>query len=190
MYSVALFFHIVGVLGLFVALGLEWTGLWQMRSATTPEPVRAWMRIVKSTRMLGMASMLAILISGFYMMVTVWGGVPWIAMSLGAIVLAVILTLALTGPRMAAIGRALISEHGPVSYALHNLLNHPLLWVSIQTRIAVALGIVLLKVVKPHLGGSLLVMGVVIVLGLVSALPMLRRERVQERVQEGLADRA
>ena len=26
-YSIVLFVHIVGVLGLFVALGLEWTGL-------------------------------------------------------------------------------------------------------------------------------------------------------------------
>jgi hypothetical protein len=183
-YSVALFLHIVGALGLFVALGLEWTGLRQMRSATTSDQIRAWMRLLGSTRGVGMAAMLTILVSGLYMMVTAWGATAWIAMSLGALVLGVVLTLALTGPRMAAIGRALASEKGPVSHSLHTLVNHPDLWISIQTRVAAALGIVFLKVVKPDLGGSLLVMGVVIVLGLVSALPMPRRERVQE----GLAD--
>ena len=30
-YSIALFVHIVGALGFFVALGLEWTGLSQIR---------------------------------------------------------------------------------------------------------------------------------------------------------------
>ena len=29
--SIVLFLHIVGALGIFVALGLEWTGLWQIR---------------------------------------------------------------------------------------------------------------------------------------------------------------
>ena len=36
-YSIALFLHIVGALGFFVALGLEWTGLRQIRSAMTLE---------------------------------------------------------------------------------------------------------------------------------------------------------
>ena len=179
-YSVALFLHIVGVLGMFVSLSLEWTGLWQIRSAANSELVRVWMRLAKSARSLGVASMLTILISGFYMMVTAWGATAWIAMSLGVIILGVVLTVALTGPRMAAIGRALATERGPVSHTLHNLANHPLLWVSIQTRIALALGIVLLKVVRPDLGGSLLVMGVAIVLGLGSALRMPRREQVQQ----------
>ncbi len=105
-------------------------------------------------------------------------------MTLGALVLGVVLTLALTGPRMAAIGRALTTERGPMSHGVRNLANHPLLWISIQTRVAIALGIVFLKYAKPDLGGSLLIIGVAIVLGLASALPMPRRERAQE----GFAD--
>ena len=48
-YSIALFLHIVGALGLFMALGLEWTGLWQIRSAMTTEQVRGWMGILRLT---------------------------------------------------------------------------------------------------------------------------------------------
>ncbi len=116
-YSIALFLHVVGALGFFVALGLEWTGLWQIRRATTSEQIRAWMGISKSARSLGIASMLAILISGFYMMATAWGSVAWIIVALGALVLLVVLTMALTGPRMAAIGGG--SDHGERACVSH-----------------------------------------------------------------------
>jgi hypothetical protein len=127
-----------------------------------------------------MASMLTILVSGFYMTATVWGGVAWIIVAFWTLVLVGGLPVALTGPRMAAIGRALTTEHGPVSPTLQHLKNHPLLWISIQTRVALALGIVFLMTVKPALGGSLLTIGVAMVLGFASALPMPRHERVQE----------
>ena len=146
-YAIALFLHVVGALGFFVALGLEWTGLWQMRSATTSEQVRTWMRMSGSARPLGMASMLTILVFGLYMMATVWGGAAWILVALGAFVLVAVLGAVLTGPRRAAIGRALATEHGPASPTLNDLANDPLLWISMQTRVAIALGIVFLMTV-------------------------------------------
>ena len=179
-YSIALFLHIVGAVGFFVALGLEWTGLRQIRSAMTPEQVRGWMGILKSVRKVGFASMLTTVITGIYMMLTVWGGVPWVIVSLGALVLVIVLSVVLTGPRMAAIGRTLATEKVPLSQTFHNLANHPLLWISIQTRVAIALGIVFLKTAKPDLGGSLITIGVAIVLGLASALSMPRREQARE----------
>ena len=179
-YSIALFLHIVGALALFVALGLEWTGLWQIRSAMTFDVVRSWMGILKSVRTFGFASMLTTVLTGIYMMLTVWGGAAWIIVTLGSLVLVMVLSVALTGPRMVAIGRALTTGKEPVSNTFHSLANHPLLWISIQTRVAIALAIVFLKTAKPGLGGSLLIIGVAIVLGLVSALPMPRRERAQE----------
>jgi hypothetical protein len=179
-YSIALFLHIAGAMGFFVALGLEWTGLWQIRSAMTPQQVGGWMRILKCVRKVGFASMLTTVISGFFMMATVWGGVAWVIVSLGALVLVIVLSVALTGPQMKAIGRALATEKVPLSQTFYSLANDPLLWISIQTRVAIALGIVFLKTAKPDLGGSLITIGVAIALGIASALPMLRRERVQE----------
>ena len=179
-YSIALFLHIVGVLGLFVALGLEWTGLRQIRSAMIPEQVRAWMGVLKSVRKVGFASMLTTVITGIYMMLTEWGGAAWIIVTMGSLVLVIALSLALTGPRMTAVGRALATEKGALSKTFHSLANHPLLWISIQTRVAIALGIVFLKTAKPDLGGSLLTIGVAIILGLATALPLPRRERAQE----------
>ncbi len=178
-YSIALFLHIVGAVGFFVALGLEWTGLSQIRSALTTPQVGRWMGVLKSVRKVGFASMLTTVISGIYMMLTVWGGEAWIIVTVGALVLVIALAQVLTAPRMAAIGRALASEKGPLSKTFHSLANHPLLWISIQTRAAIALGIVFLKIAKPDWGGSLITIGVAIVLGVISALPLPRRERAQ-----------
>lgn len=183
-YSIVLFLHIVGALGFFVALGLEWTGLRQIGSAAVPVQVGAWMGILNSTRKVGFASMFTTVITGIIMMLTVWGGAAWVIVSMGALVLVIVLSLVLTGPRMVPIGRALMMEKGPLSQAFRRLANQPLLWTSIQTRIAIALGIVLLKVVKPDLAGSLLTTGIAIVLGIASALPVSGRERAQERAAD------
>jgi hypothetical protein len=178
-YSIALFVHIVGALGFFVALGVEWISLRQLRRATTAEHPREWIAVASGVRRVGMASMAMLLISGFYMMAMVWGGVAWIIVALATLVVLTALAVALSGPRMAAIGRAVTAETGPLSLTLQQLLHHPLLWVAIQTRVALALGIVFLMTVKPDLIGSLLTIGVASALGLASALPMLGREREQ-----------
>ena len=179
-YSIALFVHFVSTLVFFVALGLEWIGSRQIRRVTPSEQVRVWMRILNSARKIGFASMLTTVLSGIYMMATVWGPVAWIIVTMVSLVLLIALSLALTGPRMAAVGRALAKETGQVSQTFQSLAHQPLLWISIQTRVAITLGIVVLKTARPEIGGSLLILGVAIVLGLALSLPLPRRERAQE----------
>ncbi len=99
--------------------------------------------------------------------------------TLAALALMISLGMVITRKRMAAIGRTVNMERGPLSPALDHVLRDPLLSISIQTRVAMALGIVFLMTVKPGLIGSLLTIGVATVLGLVSALPVLGRERTQ-----------
>ncbi len=179
-YAFVLFFHITGALGVFVALGLEWTGLRQLRRSSVPQQVQAWMGVLKNTRKVGFISMLTTVFTGVYMMLRAWGVTPWIIVTVGALVLIIALAQVLTGPRMAVIGRALAAGKGQVPPDFHRLVNHPLLWVSIQTRVAIALGIIFLKIARPDVGGSLLTIGAAIILGLASALPLLRRVQAQE----------
>lgn len=178
-YSIALYLHIVGALGVSVALGLEWTGLTQLRSATAGEQVRAWMGILKNVRKVGFVSMLTTVITGIYLMVSVWGAEAWIIVTVGSLVLMIVLAQVLTASRMAAIGQDLITKKGAITQEFYNRADNPLLWISIQTRVAIALSIVFLKIAKPDLIGSLLTVGVAIVLGIVSALYMPRREQIQ-----------
>jgi hypothetical protein len=180
LYSIALFLHIVGALGLFIALGLEWASLLNLRRAATAEQVREWLDLFAWTRRLGPISLAVILLAGLYMTATAWRGAAWIVVALAAMVLMVVLGATLTGLRMPAIGRAVAAESELVSDALRHRLRDPLLWTSIQTRAAIALGIVFLMTVKPDLGGALLTIGVAIVLGLATSLPMWGRFRMKE----------
>src|SRR4051812_30730307 len=103
-YSIALFLHIVGALGMFAALALEGTSLFYLRRSVTVEQAHSWMNVLGLVQRLGPVSLVLILLPGFYMMATVWGGVPWIAVALAAIVLIAVLG-AFSGIRLAAIGR-------------------------------------------------------------------------------------
>lgn len=179
-FSIALFLHIVGALGVSVALGLEWVGLSQIRKATVPEDIRTILKVVQSTTRFGFASMLSTVITGIYMALAAVGWVPWLLVVIGALVVVIVLTRLLTAPRMAAIGQAVVMEKGSVSQSFHNLVSDPILWISIQTRVAIVLSIIFLKIATPGLGGSLLTIGIAIVLGLVSALPVFRPARVHE----------
>jgi hypothetical protein len=171
-YTIALFLHVVGALAFFVALGLEWTSLRHLQRASTVDQVREWMQVPNEMGRLGMMAMVTLLTAGIYMMLTAWGAVPWLIVTFVAIILLVILTAALTGPRMAAIRRTLDHEEGPISHSLQGLLNDSRLRISIQTRTAIATGIVFLMTVKPDFVVSLLTIFVTAILGLVSALRM------------------
>ncbi len=179
-YSIFLFLHVVGALGFFTVLVLEWIGLAQIKSATQTESVRLWMRIFKSTDRLGFISMPTTIGTGLYMMLTVWGRADWLLVVLGALVLEIVLFLWLTVPRMAAIRQTLSTETETVSITFHALVNEPLLWISAQIRVAIVLGIIFLKIAKPDLSWSLLTIGVAILLGLAAALPGLENKRSQK----------
>jgi hypothetical protein len=175
-YLLALYLHIVGALGFFVALGLEWTSVRQMRRAEHVEQIHDWVNISTGSARIGMPSMLLLIISGVYMGMAAWGMAAWMLVTLGAIVLLIILTLAFSRRRVAAIARAVAEAEGPVSPALRQLTQHPLLWGAIQTRVAIALGIVFLMAVKPDLLGSVITIGAAMGIGIGVAIPLRGRQ--------------
>ncbi len=175
LYSIALFLHIVGALGLFAALGLEWTSLRQLRRATTVAQARAWFDVLGLVRRIGPASLATILLPGFYLMATAWHWTGWIVVALAGMGLLAVLG-ALNGVPLAALRRELDTQQAaPVC----ERLLHPRFVLSIQTRVALVLGIVFLMTVKPDLGGALLTIGVAVVLGLGASVPAWRRERAR-----------
>ncbi len=178
-YAVALFLHVTGAAGYFVALGLEWTALRGIRDAVGAERAREWLATLATARKIAFASMLTAVVTGLYMMRAAWGGAPWLVATVAALLLLILLTAGLAGPRMARLARALADE-APAPWTLRTLADHPSLRISLHTRVAVALGIVFLKSAKPDLGGSLVVLGVAVLLGLGSALPVRRHATAPE----------
>jgi hypothetical protein len=77
-YSIALSLHVAGAVGFFGALGVEWAGQWQMRSATSSEQVHRGIGILKKVRKLAFASMLTTVITGFHMAVTISFGIVFL----------------------------------------------------------------------------------------------------------------
>src|SRR5512141_3222842 len=145
MYQVALFLHIVGVLGIFIALALEFMSLLGLRRTQTIDEYRQWQGVQSMVRRVGTISMVVVLLAGFYMMATAWGFVSWIVVTLGTLLLFPPLG-AISGIRLAMIDRALAADGGtreidaggshntllPVS--IRERLQHPLLLTSIQIR--------------------------------------------------------
>jgi len=166
-YSIALFLHIVGALVLFAMLGLEWVGLRGNRNAANSDQGQIWLGVINGASKVSLPSMFTTVITGFYMMATVWRWTPWLAVTIGALILMIALAR-VAAPRLKMLGQSLITG------------NDLLLWISLQTRVAIVLGILFLKITKPNVVGSLFALGIAIVLGIASALPAARRERAQE----------
>jgi uncharacterized membrane protein len=179
LYPIALFLHIVGALGLFMALALEWTSLLYLRRAVTIEQVREWLGIANRLGWVYAPSFLVILVSGFYMTAIAWseGGAAWIAIGLLSLVVLGVLGMAVSGRKMKRITKAAATEDDLVSPDLRQRLRDPLLWTSVQTRAAIALGVVFLMTVKPDLTGALVAIGATSLLGIASALPARRRQQ-------------
>jgi hypothetical protein len=170
-YSTAVFLHIVGALGIFAAIGLEWAGLTNLRRAADTAQVREWVRLLAAPRTMGGPAALLVLVSGIYLSATRWGPVGWILVALGGMVVIAGLGGAIGGRRISAIVGALATESGPVSTTLRGRLDDPALAVSLWVRTALLLGIVFLMTNRPSWGGSLAAMGAALVLGIAAAIP-------------------
>lgn len=175
-YLIAKFVHIVGALGMFVTLGVEWLSLWNMRHAASNTQVREWLRITRGVQRLGGPSMVALLISGIYMMAVARMYMSWLIVSFVALILLGVLAAMLTGRYMKTIRQSTDMDTEPISPSLSQSLRQPILWIVMQTRVAVTLGVVFLMTAKPDLIGSLLILGIAAILGIVLALLTLRRE--------------
>lgn len=148
-YSIVLYLHIVGALGLFVALGLEFVTVSRLRSAATAEQAREWLGVLRPLRVLGPLALAAILLPGLYMVATRAGWQPWNALALLAMVVIAALGAASNATRMPAIGRSIGPLRGPLPPEARARLRDPMVWSSVQIRIGIALGIVLLMTAKP-----------------------------------------
>lgn len=155
-YKTALFLHVLGALGIFVALGLEWNALTGLRSAMTAEEAQRWLGGYGILRVLGPVSIGIVLVAGLYMTVASVGWLGWNTIGLGGMVVIFVLGAVSNGTRLPRIGRALAQRHGPLPQETEAQLREPLLWGSMLTRAAIAIGIVYLMTVRPDTLGSVI----------------------------------
>lgn len=172
LYTLALFAHILGVLGLFVGLSFIWAGVLRLRRARTVAQVREGIGLTGLVRGLVPTASVLILVAGIYMTVTAWDSdPPWIVLSLVALVVMGVLGGVVSARRLSAIEKAAAVEDvaGPIPPTLQRRIVDPLLLTSVQTAGILGLGVVFLMTARPDLPGSLITLAVALVLGPVSA---------------------
>jgi hypothetical protein len=174
--SIALFLHIVGALGVFAALALEWATLLQLRRSEWVGQVREWLKLVGASRLIGGPSALTLLVTGGYLTATRWGMQPWIGLGILSLVLIAVLGATLTGRRVGAIVRALPATE-EVTRALRRQLLDPALILSAWLRTGIGLGVIFLMTIKPAAPTALLSLGIATLLGAAAGVMRGGRDR-------------
>ena len=178
-FSLALFFHFVGLIALFVGYGLEWIVSAFLRGATTTDQVRAWLRVYRTSLPVSGPGLLVLILSGGYL-AQVTGAMKngWMSASLLAIVIALVIGFLFILPRVKAIRGALPEGSAGLPANATALLHAPGLPTLIRVRAMLALGIVYLMTVKPEtFASSLLALGAAIALGLLASAPSFSKSR-------------
>lgn len=177
-YSLALFFHFVGLVMLFIGYGLEWIVSAFLRGAATTDQVRAWLRVYRTSLPVSGPGLLVLILSGAYL-AQVSGAMKsgWLSASFIAIFFALVIGFVLILPRVKAI-RAALPEGSALPTNAAALLRAPGLPTLIRVRAMLALGIVYLMTAKPDtFTSSLLVLAAAIVLGLLASAPMFSKSK-------------
>lgn len=171
LYPYTLLLHIVGVIGLFIAISLELVIVSRLRAATTTTQVHEWLALSRVTDLVLPISAIFILISGLVLTFTTWGwGHAWIELSLGLLVLMGILGSVISGPRMKAIHLAAqAAPMGEIPATLRKVISNPVLRAYTSISVLVALGAVIMMVLKLDWPGSAIVLALVLIAGLIFA---------------------
>lgn len=169
LYSFALFAHITAVLAMVACLSLEVLSLFRLRRASTLSEVQLWIEPVPSLSRIALGSLLVILLTGIFLTIQMSGfGLAWVKVTIAAFLVMAPLGAA-SGRRIRYVQR--LSGNGKMNRSeILDLRRQSFLKISLEIRIAVFLGIVLLMTAKPGLPESLAIAGGSVVLGLASAV--------------------
>ncbi|HWL23748.1 MAG TPA: hypothetical protein VNR38_08360 [Ureibacillus sp.] len=177
LYNVMLFLHIFGTILMFIAVGLTITAMIAMLYAKKTETLRIWASLAVKMDGLLPFSVIIIFLPALYLVITTWGWqVAWINFSLAALIVMTFMGPAINLRRLKAILMAANEESASTpSPNLIKKVQDRLLWISVITMTALAIGIVFLMTVKLALIGSLVTFAIAIAVGFISSTLILKR---------------
>ena len=183
--SLFLFIHVVSAMGVFGTLAIEGAWLLRLRRAAGATDIREALNGVRLLRVLAPLSLAPTVVSGMYLVRTVWGWqAAWINVAFASLALAALAGVTTTALRVAHLRKA---DEDPVRESRGNRGDYgrdPILWASFVMRMAIFTGIVFLMTVKPQLEESLIGIGAATVGGILASLAALRAASVG-RVNSG-----
>ncbi len=165
--SIALFIHLLGMLTLFIAMGITQRTGTRMRAAASIEELRLWLGLARTTGPMWLSAFVFILGSGLYLAGTGFSfETPFIATGIGTILIIGVVGGAFVGRGMAAMVKA-AAMSGQITADLREQVSRPAIWIAATALNGLALGVLWIMVNKPGWGQSI---GVVAALGLVGTL--------------------
>lgn len=190
LYTLLLFTHILGVLGLFIGMGLQWVSVLRLRRAQTRGQASEWISLARGAGRFSPIAGVLVLGAGIAMMVMRWTlTTPWIMVSLLAIVLMMVASMGVSVRRIKVIARTLAQASGdagdPLPPESHGLTHNPALWIATQLAAGQALGVVFMMTVKPELVGSLLTLAVALALGAAAGVATAKPRRRPDAATTG-----
>lgn len=169
-YFVVLFFHISGAFILFMGMSLEWVGNSRLNGSTKKEQAIDWVNFLSSLKFAFMIGGILLLITGIYLAAAKWGWTPWILVSF---LLWLYITLhgsIVTGRKVVKFNGFLNENPAISSNELINRISSLKLMNLLQSRLAVGMGAVFIMTVKPNLQGSIIIVIIALILGIVPLL--------------------
>jgi hypothetical protein len=162
--SILLFVHVVGAMGIFVALGMEALALAQLRRASDAAVSRAALVALGAGQRVGGPSTLLLLLSGLYLATAYWRWQgAWIGLGLLGLVSVGAVGGLMTGRSVRRLRKGL-----ETSATLALLAEErQTLWASFVIRAALLVAVLFLMTVKPGPVGSLATLGTGVAAGLI-----------------------
>jgi hypothetical protein len=147
--DVALFFHLLGVATLFVALGITEIGGSRLRHSKTLDEFRTWSALAEGAGRLFGPAFILILGAGVYMAQDTWGfDRPFVVVGLISIALMIGVGAGFVGRTFTKLARSV--EAGEVRAAdIPGLVARPSLWATNVALDALAIGVIWDMVRKP-----------------------------------------
>ena len=169
-FTIAIFLHFVGMVGLFMGYGFEWVASSLLRGSTNAEEVRAWLRIYRLSLPISGPGLLLLILSGVYFAsFTERWKEGWLLASLLAIVFAFGTGFVFILPRVRMLRAVLPEGNTPLSEAGRASVQDPVILTLIRMRLLLALGVLYVMITKPVLATALFILLGAIVVGLISA---------------------
>jgi len=165
LYSTSLLLHVLGALGLFIGLGLEWLGIRQINNVNTLGGAKEWTNFLASLKHLFSISGGLVLFTGLYMAIAVWKDAAWIIIAFIALVFLSINGAVFTGKRIAFLQKQIDLENDNLSQKLLELLHDQKLLKYFQLRSTIALGVIFLMTFKPEIITSLVAIIAAFIIG-------------------------
>lgn len=174
LYTLALFAHICGAIGIFAGLGVWVFGVAALRRAQCVEQVRLLAALITASSALVVGGIVILGVAGFYMAVTIWGvRATWIIVATISFLLLAPGGLLILEPRVRAIAAlARNAPDGSLPETLAARTRDPLLGTGLCVYVACLFGIVFLMTNKPALSDAVAAILAAVAVGLAMSAPL------------------